>query len=471
MSKTNNPLPLSPKFRSFMKHNKSQFEFMEGTTKAGKTTVGAIKFILNVAKSDMKQHIISGLDNGTIEKNLIDAEMGIMDVFGKNKPWSAGIVEYMPGGGKDVGRSHLKVHTGNGEYKVVYIIGYGDKSKWKRALGGQYGCIMIDEINIADMDFVREVSIRCKYLLGTLNPDDPELPVYKEYINRSRPLTKYANDAPPEISNELNEEPVSGWTHWFFDFNDNASLTQEDIDRTKANAPKGTKIYMNKILGIRGRAEGLIFSNFTYDENVITEQQARSMRFEKFSLGVDTSYSNQTEDTVAFIFTGITKDGTLVLLEEAVDNNATTSKPFAPSDIANRLLDFAEYCHNKWGAFRMVYVDSADQATLSELRKLGKTRPNTFQFVNSDKRVKIIDRINYMLGWIETNDYLVVNNANSHIHEMNNYSWVKDKPEDRNDHTINALQYAFIPHIESIGYKKGRSNVVDTARKLRKLGI
>ena len=41
------------------------------------------------------------------------------------------------------------------------------------ALGGQYGCLYIDEINTADIDFVREASMRCDYLMATLNPDDP----------------------------------------------------------------------------------------------------------------------------------------------------------------------------------------------------------------------------------------------------------------------------------------------------------
>ncbi len=62
-------------------------------------------------------------------------------------------------------------------------MGYGDKKKWQKALGGQYGCLYIDEINTADIDFVREAAMRCDYLMATLNPDDPSLPVYKEYIN------------------------------------------------------------------------------------------------------------------------------------------------------------------------------------------------------------------------------------------------------------------------------------------------
>ena len=61
--------------------------------------------------------------------------------------------------------------------------------------------------------------------------------------------------------------------------------------------------------------------------------------------------------------------------------------------------------------------------------------------------MKIVDRINLMLGWINSDgkapNYLVVDHCNVHIHEMNTYAWDGDKPEDKNDHTINASQYGF----------------------------
>ena len=145
---------------------------------------------------------------------------------------------------------------------------------------------------------------------------------------------------------------------------------------------------------------------------------------------------------------------------------------FGPADIANRLLDFAEMCRKKWKAdYRQIYVDSADQATIMELRKMSKQRPNIYQFNNSDKRVKIVDRINYQLGWIENKKYLVVNTCNTHINELNNYSWDGDKPEDRNDHTINAVQYAFIPYIPSIGYQQKERDLVGTARAIKNIGL
>lgn len=218
-------LILSPKYKAFLKCD-APVEFLEGTTAAGKTTVGIFKFILKCAESSKKIHILSGLDLGTIEKNIINKDLGILDDFGA-------LVEYNANGKGQYSLPHIVLHTSKDD-KIIYILGYDNKARWKKALGGQYGCLYIDEINIADMEYVREASMRCDYLLATLNPDDPNLPVYKEYINCSRPLTEWREETSNEILKMLNEEPKPGWVHWFFSFAHNYGLTAEKIRANQA---------------------------------------------------------------------------------------------------------------------------------------------------------------------------------------------------------------------------------------------
>lgn len=171
-------LLLSEKYKAFLRCT-APVEFLEGTTAAGKTTVGLFKFILRCAASSKRLHVLAGLDQGTIEKNIITKELGVLDDFGD-------LVEYWPGGRGEDRLPHLLLHAPGGDRKI-YVMGYADKARWKKALGGQYGCLYIDEINIADIDFVREAAMRCDYLLATLNPDDPGLPVYAEFIDHARP--------------------------------------------------------------------------------------------------------------------------------------------------------------------------------------------------------------------------------------------------------------------------------------------
>lgn len=439
------------KYDAFL-DNAAEVEFLEGTTAAGKTTVGVYKFMLEVAESSKRQHIIAGLDTGTIEKNIINKENGILDEWGV-------LVEYNGLGSKEEKLPHVIFTPQRGVEKVIYVLGYDDKKRWKKALGGQYGCLYIDELNIANIDFVREAMMRCDYALGTLNPDDPRLPVYKEFVNCSRPLEKWRDDVPKEIMAELTEEPKSGWDYWFFSFADNISLTEDKLDKIKRSVPVGTKLWKNKIVGLRGRATGLVFSNFERSRNVISAEwlkkqvAVRNIVFKKFTAALDTSYSQRSTDTFAMIFQGITDKGKCIVLEEEVLTNENKAKPLAPSDIAPKYIEFLDRCRQEWGLARNVFIDAADQATKTELMKLKRKNGSIYTFNDSYKGIKILDRIELMLGWIQTKDYLVCDHCKEHIRELETYSWLddKDEPEDANDHTINSSQYAWIPYKEEIG--------------------
>ena len=63
---------LSTKYKDFLKYNEADCEVLEGTTAAGKTTVGIIKFMVQVAKSPQKLHIIAAQNLGVAEKNIIN---------------------------------------------------------------------------------------------------------------------------------------------------------------------------------------------------------------------------------------------------------------------------------------------------------------------------------------------------------------------------------------------------------------
>lgn len=445
-------LVLSEKYKAFLRCD-APVEFLEGTTAAGKTTVGLFKFMCKVAESPKKLHILAADDTGTAEKNIINKDLGILDDFGI-------LAEYKGNGSGEYKMPHILFHTSSGD-KIIFVIGYGNKSKWKDALGGQYGCLYIDEVNTANIDFVREASMRCDYLIATLNPDDPSLDVYKEYINCSRPLPEWEDGTPQEIKDELKEEPKPGWVHWFFSFDDNAGLPEEKKQRIIQNTPKGTKIWKNKIEGLRGKATGLVFPNFLRKKHVVSEEWVRSqmaagkIRFKKFTCGLDTSYSSKSPDTIAMMFQGITEDRKLITLAEKVYSNKDLDQPLAPSDTAVKFIEFLERCRKDWGFAKDTFVDCADAATITELRKYKRLHSCLYNFVESYKKVTILDRIKLQLGWIQQDCYLVLDTCANHISEMEKYSWddEKDVPEDKNDHTINSQQYGWIPFRNMIGFE------------------
>lgn len=446
-------LLLSEKYKAFIRCD-APVEFLEGTTAAGKTTVGLFKFMLKVAESPKKLHILAAKDTGTAEKNIINKDLGIIDDFGQ-------LVEYHGNGTKDDKIPHLLYHTSKGD-KVIYVLGYGDKQKWQKALGGQYGCLYIDEINTADIDFVRESAMRCDYLMATLNPDDPALPIYKEYINCSRPLPEWEQETPKEIKDELKEEPKPNWVHWFFSFAHNLGLPKEKLDKIIANTPKGTKIWKNKIEGLRGKATGLVFSNFDRKRHVKTKawlkQQLKDgkIKIKTITAGLDTSYSSESEDTIAMIYQIITEDRRVITVDEKIYSNADLTIPLAPSDTVRNFVDFLETNRKEWGFARDVFIDSADQATITELNKHKRLHGSAHNFIPAYKKTTIIDRILLQISWLQQDAYLVLDHCVNHISELERYSWKEDKnnePEDRNDHTINASQYAWLPYKMQIGDK------------------
>ena len=429
---------LSQKYIDFIKDMDVDADFLEGTTASGKTTIGAgVKFMIKVSASSKKLHIIAGRTTGVVEKNIIQQDNGILDLH-RN-------ATYYGNGDKDYKFPHIKF-----EDKIILVMGYDTKDKWENALGGQYGCVLIDEINTADEEFLREISTRNDYMLATLNPDSPDLPVYKEFINRARPLPKYAKDVPPSIMQELKETECASWRYWFFTFLDNAGLTPEQIEKKKQSAPVGTKMYKNKILGLRGRATGLVFN--LKPENIITEEEAKKLKYLYYTIGCDTSYSKESHDKLSFAFVGVTRERKCVVLATSSRNNKDAVVPFAPSDVIPLLIEFAEACKVKYGFSKNVYIDSADAGTIQEAQKYKRNTACIYDFAGAWKKTKIITRIQLQQSWMHTGDFLVVNTCTDYIEECNTYSYTEEGlPEDGHDHVINACQYAWLPYKSKIG--------------------
>lgn len=405
--------------------------------------------MLRVSASQKKLHIIAGRTTGVVEKNIIQQDNGILDIH-KN-------AKYYGNGDKDYKFPHIKF-----EGKIILVLGYDKADNWKNALGGQYGCVFIDECNTADIEFIREISTRNDYMMFTLNPDSPDLDVYREFINRARPREKYKKDVPEEIIKELNEPINDKWAYWFFTFNDNLGLTAEDIEKKKNSAPIGTKMYKNKILGLRGKATGLIFN--LQPQHIITAEQAKKHKFMYFSIGVDTSYSKMSHDKITLEAIGITKEKKCVLLMEETYNNKDTTQPFAPSDVVPMIVSFAEKLKAEYGFSRTIYIDSADAGTITEAQKFKLNTPCIYDFAGAWKKTKVITRIQLQQSWMQTGDFLIVDTCKDYINEMNKYSWdEKNQPEDAHDHSINGCQYAWLPYKKMIGDIKAIAEVIKDA--------
>jgi len=438
----------SEKQKAFLTY-KTSVECAEGQTYGGKTTIGAIKFILRVKASQKKQHCICGLDTGTIEKNIIKSEMGIEAYFGDE-------IDYRGNGDVNYNLPHIYVKSNKG-VKVVFLFGYADQARWKKALGGQFGCAMIDEVNTADMDLVREVAMRCDYLLMTLNPDDPNLPIYREYINHCRPLPNFEKDVPSEMMNQLLSQPAKeGWVHWYFRMDDNPTLTPEKKASIIANVPEGSKTWKAKILGLRGRSEGLVYDEFT-DKKIIKLDQFKWLPMEMVSkviCGLDSGLNN---DATALVTTLITTAGRLLVIPSfyylpKIGSNANSQQ-------ALNIAKWLDYWLPRFGInITNIVSIIGDSAAITQDLMYEINLKTPFRAMKVEKKdiLKDTQRVKSIIGkedWFyiidagyrnPLNPNEVLGHNDMFIVELNNQIWdlKKNQPMDGNDHCIDAFKYA-----------------------------
>ena len=245
---------LLEKHRDLIK-DRSQVIFCEGVTNASKSFIIGIAFILRILAepSNRTQFVLAGVSVPVLERMFIQNESSFYNIF---KP----ICEYTAAG---QGGARIIV---NGT-KTIYLVGYDNKKRWQSILGLTIHGFNIEEINIADDEFVSEAFIRTfrngGWMYASCNGGDPDIAVYTDYMNKGRPLEKYKDQIPKETWKELeSQEPDAAFRYYFFTFNDNPTMTLEERRNLENNTPKNSYQWKTKILGIRGIREGAIYADY-----------------------------------------------------------------------------------------------------------------------------------------------------------------------------------------------------------------
>lgn len=473
MATTLSKLKLSKKAKHFIKHLLSGIKnhtlkviCLEGTTQSGKTTDTAFAIIPAVMMSTEKYHIIAGRDVASIEKNYInDDKCGILAMYEN--------VRYFGRGDKSDKRPHLKVYMPDGSYKIIRIMEFKNADSFEPIRNGVFGIIVGDEINLANDRTFSEMMARARdCIILSLNPDDPNKTIYKT-INHCRPLPQYEKDYPEELLNELNLEPRAGWEHWYFTFDDNASLSPERIHDLKTSIEPDSPAYLSLILGVRQRSEGLCYPSFSKkiiwtEKQILEYLQKSNDKFIKFSAGLDTSFSGNTYDTNAMMFIGITEQKKMFILEEKVLSNLKQQREgkalYCPSDICLAYKHFCDECCVKWhSSMNEIYIDAADNATYTQWDKTFSTISSGYILIKAFKhRYLVNDRVVLVDGWMRDGDYIINSNCTEHIGECRKYRWDeksqekgKKKPVDKDNHTIDSCAYAWIPWTSGLFHMVG----------------
>lgn len=429
-------------------------EILEGQTSAGKTTIGiGLKFILLVSLSKKKLHLLCGYTMGKLESSIIVKENGILDIANQ----LGYKVEYKPNGYGDIRLAHLIVYgKTRDEDRIIYCAGYSDTTKWKDILGNQYGIVAVDEANIANIDFLRELSMRRDYWMMTLNPDDPNMPIYSEFINHARPLKQYEKDYPSELLNQLySGQAKDGYIHWYFTMDDNVALSEEKKKQIIDSVPPNSKQYKNKILGLRGRSEGLVYEEFT-DDKIIPIDKFKFLPNEmvqRVICGLDSGLNN---DATALVTMLITTAGRLLVIPSfyylpKIGSNANSIQainiakwldfwlPQFGINITNIVQIIGDSAAITQDLIYEINLQTPFAASPVEKKDILKDTQRVKSIIAKDDYFYIIDA-----GYRNPlNPKEVLGQTDMFIVELNNKVWdlKKNVPEDGNDHCIDAFKY------------------------------
>lgn len=249
---------------------------LEGTVRSSKTVIAIQAFFYRVWNSASYLHLIAGRDFDTISNNILNGDMGLLNQFSK----------YTRLRKDKIGGYYVELRSPSGSKKIA-LVGYNDKTKWSKILGSSIENIFVDEVNVANKQFIdecfaRQTSFDRPLTIWTLNGDEPTHWVYTEYINRC----KIIGEAPASIRADMDGVPnTQHWYYMHWRMEDNPVMTAEKIERASGIYPAGSYYYTIKILGERGTPGSLIYLDYIDERKVL--QEIDLSKYHIFGVGVD----------------------------------------------------------------------------------------------------------------------------------------------------------------------------------------
>lgn len=220
----------------------------EGAVRSGKTVYALVAFCLYVVRSREKVFLLSGRTLPTIERNAIMGDYGILSLIPGSKYGKIGNSTAISFTVRDRNNHIVK--------KIIYVSGASDIKSYMSLRGNTYAGWFADEINMHDSRFIEEAFNRTvkssdRKHFWSLNPDNPNAPIYKDYLDRYDAMSKEERKA------------LGGYHWWHYVPSDNPSLTPQMIQAMELQYPKDSYLYSRYILGQRVCAEGLIYPKIT----------------------------------------------------------------------------------------------------------------------------------------------------------------------------------------------------------------
>ncbi len=247
----------------------------EGAVRSGKTIDHCIIAQMYLETCKDKIHLASGSTLANAKLNIGYCNgFGLECLFRGRCHW-----------GKYKDNEALFIDTKTGE-KIVIFAGGGKADSYKKILGNSYGLWIATEINehydgddaqtsFIKVAFDRQIAADKMLTLWDLNPSYPSHKIYTDYIDKWQ-----------------EKGLVGGYQYQHFTIEDNLSITEERKEQIKSRYEPGSVWYNRNILGMRVRAEGIIYNQFCNNQELYIKDEAvdeygNPINFMIISIGVD----------------------------------------------------------------------------------------------------------------------------------------------------------------------------------------
>ena len=424
----------------------TRFFTLEGPAQNGKSTLALFAFGLRVIASNAELHCMAAKDLDSIRDNLLEGENKFLDLFGD----AVRIV------GGNMGSKYLEMQTNKGKKKIL-LAGYDNKKTWTKILGKPIENFLIDEINIADKQFIyetfaRQFSFSSPFTISTLNGDDPDHYIYQDYINHCLDLTE--NDTPVSTYHQMKGfEKKPGYYYSFFKLQDHPAMTDEKLENIYAAYPPNSFYFQTKVLGVRGVQEGLLYANLITSKHYVEWTKIDKSAIKQLEIGVDIGDVAET----VFTLTGFTKDYSRAVVIDTVAFNEADY-----DEIITRFNDWVGDWYRQFGnLIKTIWVDAADSIFVRTLR----ARVGMPVLVRSSKKMTIKERVILKEQLLHQQRLLFINDFGGKDTAL---MLKKIKTDGRGGHLDenkaemdynDALDYSLTPHLKKLSdFNKGVLN-------------
>lgn len=392
----------------------------EGAVRAGKTVDNVFAFATELETAPDKLHLATGSTIANAKLNIGDCNgYGLEGIFRGRCKW-----------GKYKDNECLRIKTRTGP-KVVIFAGGGKADSFKKIRGNSYGMWIATEINLHHDNtikeaFNRQLAAQRRKIYWDLNPDNPNAPIYTEYIDKYRDM---------QAAGTL----LGGYNFEHFTIRDNLTIPEQRMNVIVSQYDQESVWYRRDILGERCVADGLVYQAFAdrperniikWDELTEVEQKDFLSSAEFVSIGVD---FGGNRSLTAFVATAVLRGraGLLVVRDYRIQGR---KGDIDPNRLNTEFIGFVERLKVDFPSLHIKYcfADSEAQYLINGLRRASNAAGLGIQFGDSAKH-EITQRIYCATALMNLGKLNILSDCGLVIAGLKSAVWDKDAAEKGKD--------------------------------------